>query len=369
MTGSGTRPTRPGRPNVFEVDLRAIASNVEVIRRRVGAAWFCAALKADAYGFGLLEVAGAVVEAGVDALAVGDVGEGVRLRQAGIRAPVLVYAGTPLDRESTVVCQEHGLIATVHDDSSLKACLSRGGGLLEVFLEVDAGLQRLGFARREVPSAAARLAADPGIRLTGVYTHLHMPDDPERAATALPAQFSRFLEAANGVPSGACRMAASSRVLARFSSMVLDAVDPGRALYGLPWNGDEAFQEQLRPAFAGLRSSLLQVKLAGEGPYVLPGRRLGVIPIGRRDGLPLLTCGEVLVRGRRVALVGPPSLEHSRVDLDAVPDAEAGDDVVIIGRQVADEITVEEVLAARPALAPTAVGLEVRPAVERRFLR
>jgi len=157
-------------------------------------------------------------------------------------------------------------------------------------------------------------------------------------------------------------------VLARFPEMALDAVDPGRAVYGIHWHGDEDFQAQLRPAFSSLKTRLLQVKVAAQGPHAPAGSRLGVIPLGLREGLTQLTCGQVLVGGRRVSLVGPLALEHARVALDAVPDAQPGDAVVVIGRQGIEEITVDEILAARPALAPTAFALAVGHSVERVYL-
>ncbi len=258
------------------------------------------------------------------------------------------------------------MIATVYDEPSLEVCLDCDRGL-QVFLKVDAGLQRLGFAPDEIPSAAARLAESGGIDVAGIYTHLQVPDDPATAASALREQFVRFTAATVALP-GRKRMAASSRVLARFPEMALDAVDPGRAVYGIRWRGDEDFQAQLRPAFSSLKTRLLQVKVAAQGPHAPAGSRLGVIPLGMCDGLSQLTCGQVLVCGRRVRLVGPPALEHARVALDSVPSAQPGDEVVVIGRQGREEITMNEILAARPDLPPTAFALAVRHSVERLYL-
>jgi alanine racemase len=171
------------------------------------------------------------------------------------------------------------------------------------------------------------------------------------------------------------RIAASSRVMARFPSMVLEGVDPGRAVYGLPWPGDLEFQSALRPAFLSLCSRLLQVKRVtapvapNHAPFSSAGvERIGVIPIGRRDGLALLNCGHVLVRGSRAQLLGALALEHCRVDLTAIPEATVGDEVVIIGRQGREEITLADILAAQPHLAPTAVALEVRNSVQKSYL-
>jgi alanine racemase len=366
--GAAATLTSLGRPNVFEIDLGAIAHNIGVVRSHVGPVWLCAAIKADAYGYGLSEVARTALDAGADAVAVGDAAEGVRLRRERFRGAILVYPGTPADPAVAAACAEHGLTATVHDPVSLASCLSGPAGPLEVFLKVDVGLQRLGFAPAEVPAAAGRLAGAPRISLSGVYTHLHVPDRLDETPAAVQAQFERFVQAAAGAGPHIMRIAASSRVLAGFPSMVLEGVDPGRAVYGIRWAGDSEFQARLRPVFAGLRSRLLQVKRAFGGPYATDTDRLGVIPIGRRDGLGLLTCGEVLVRGRRAPLVGAPALEHWRVDLGRVPAAETGDEVVLIGRQGSEEITVDEVLACRPELAPTAVALEVRASVARTYL-
>ena len=105
----------------LEVDLGAIASNVSVIRRRIGrGAKIFVALKANAYGFGLLPVARAVKAAGVDALGVGSVDDGVRVRVAGIHGPVLVYGGDLLSQATVSLMERHELVATIHDVASLR---------------------------------------------------------------------------------------------------------------------------------------------------------------------------------------------------------------------------------------------------------
>jgi alanine racemase len=294
------------------------------------------------------------------------------LRGAGIAAPILVYPGTLLDAAAVGALVHHRLIATVHDRRSLEALVAHADDRLEVFLKIDSGLKRLGVPAGEASSAASQIRISGRLRLTGAYTHLHLPDTDSDTSDHVRAQFDTFRQAVAGLGSELRRMAASSRVLARFPSMLLDAVDPGRALYGLPWKGDPEFQAALKPAFAGFRTSLLQVKeLQGEllsqpGPFNEAGiRRIGIVPIGLRDGLGRLNCGHVLVRGRRVRLVGHPGLEHCRVDLTDAPDAEPGDEVVVVGEQGRERITLADVLAANPELPVTAAGLEVGNSVTR----
>ena len=116
---------RPGHhtQNRFDVDLRAIAANVATVRRSIGAGvWLCVALKADAYGFGLLPVAKTVLDAGADAVAVGSVADGITLRQHRIRAPILVYGGERLGPSSVRELEQYRLIGTVHNADSLRMC-------------------------------------------------------------------------------------------------------------------------------------------------------------------------------------------------------------------------------------------------------
>ena len=159
-----------------------------------------------------------------------------------------------------------------------------------------------------------------------------------------------------------------------FPSTYLNAVDPGRMLYGY---GREAVTDaaELRPAFKALKSRLIEVKdvaprerFASAAPFpIVSAMRLGVIPIGVGDGFHRLNAGRVLVRGRRVPILARPSLEHTRLDLTAVPDASVGDEVVLIGRQGQEEITLEEV-AERHTLDVLAMALGVGPRVARVYL-
>jgi alanine racemase len=146
----------------------------------------------------------------------------------------------------------------------------------------------------------------------------------------------------------------------------LNAVDPGKMLYG-PSRGAPRADAQLRPAFIALKTRLITVKdltprelFAAEAPFpITAGLRLGVIPIGAADGMLELHAGRVLVRGHEAPILAGPSLEHTRVDLTAIPDAAIGDEVVIIGRQGDRSITVDEIaeLHRRAAMnVPMAVG-------------
>jgi alanine racemase len=353
----------------LEVDLGAIASNVRVVRRRVerGAKIFVA-LKANAYGFGLLPVARAVKAAGADALGVGSVDDGVRVRESGIHGPVLVYGGDLLSQATVYEMERHELTATIHDVASLRACRRWVRGSLEVMVEVDVGLGRLGFDRDEVARVVQLVRDSRRLRLNGVYTHMRVRAGED--LSALRRQFATFEAAvalAGPVP---IAMAASSAVLDVAPEMALGAVDVGRAVYGLLPRKDGVLGPHLRPAFARLRSRLVAVKeLSGRqrSPELKSVRRLGVIPYGRASGLANLAATSVLVGGRRARLVAQPSLEHMRVDLGRHPSARVGDEVVIIGRQRLSEISLDEALREHPGVPDLAAALQVAESIPRLY--
>jgi alanine racemase len=190
-------------------------------------------------------------------------------------------------------------------------------------------------------------------------------------------QFARFttvleqLEAAGmQIP---VRMTASTSVLEAASTrMNLNAIDPGRVWFGLDRGGPGLQTLDLRPAFIALKTALVQVKgvrreaFPDVAPFALrPGMRIGILPIGRFDGMASLSCGHVLVRGARAPILATPSIEHTRVDLTDVPEARAGDEVVVIGRQGESEITPDEVAAHQGLLSPGMVALAIRETVPR----
>jgi alanine racemase len=367
------------RPNSFDVDLGAIAHNVGVLRDVLpGGTRICAAVKANAYGFGLLPVARTLVDAGVDALGLVDIRDAVRLREDGVPCPILLYGGNLLDERTMPRIREHDLIVTVGDDRSLAVAASFGKQApTRVFVEVDVGLERLGVSIDEAAGLLRAAASSGAISLEGVYTHMHVPPDAE--PQYLDWQFGRFQALLSAVQSEGystgIAMAASSPVLFRTTAMSLDAVDVGRYLYGIVRPGAEPGLAELglRPAFVSLRSLITHCKRIDRRDYldatpfaVHPGMQVGVVPMGFADGLAFLTCGAALVRGVRAPLLGGLSLEHVSLDVAGIPGVAAGDEVVFIGRQEGAEITQEEVVAnQRAGLPPALLSAAVRETVPR----
>jgi alanine racemase len=367
-------------PNVFEVDADAVRANVAALRALVGSdCALYAALKCNAYGFGLVETARTLVDAGVDAVPVARVRDAIELRDAGLTMPVLLYAGAEVTPTLVDAAAWYVLTPTLLDIAAAELFSSRLSEELPVFVKVDVGQHRLGVEPRRLASFAAAVASLPRLRLDGIYTHFSVPRDPV-PASHLEKQFALF-EACLGEADAAglsprVRMAASSSVLRLTSRMTLNAIDPGRIFFGVIPPGPATDGLPFRSVIRSLRSRLLQVKTLdddGRRPdplvAVTPGMRLGVFALGTGDGLATACGGEVLVRGRRARIVEPISLEHCRIDLSGVPDARARDEVVVIGRQGDEEITIAEVVAHRHLqLNAHEIAIGIRESVKRQYV-
>lgn len=336
------------RPTWVEIDLAALRSNVALVRERVGEnVQIFAVVKSNGFGCGAARVAATVIDAGADALAVGDPEDVRAIRAAGNAAPILLYASTPPAAAAEVAGL--GAIVTLHDMESVAAFAALDHPV-EAYMKVEAGLGRLGIEADRWEAAFAAAKQSDSLRLTGIYTHLNAPEDRQSIERQM-ARFQRACEA--GAAAGfhdLTRMVASSHIVLGYPELDCDAVNPGRGLFGLV-EGDWAEMAPMRPVIAAVRSRIIQVKefpagdivgFLGPAPLARP-TRLAVLPIGFGGGLnhraPL---GEVLIAGARAPVVGRRGIEHTVVDVTLIPAARTGDEAVLLGRQGSGEITAAE---------------------------
>ncbi len=369
---TATPASLPPRPTTLEIDLDAAAANVRAVRRLVGPARkIFAVVKADGYGHGAAEMGAVFVAHGADALAVADLAQGIRLRRHGIVAPVLVYPNSLPEAAPETIA--HGLTPTLVDLDSARAYAEAADGPCDVFVKIDVGLERLGVPAELAVKTIVAMLELPRLRLAGLCAHPHAPAGGDAAYAEW--QLGRFTAVVDELEARGVRvpirLLAASPFVLRFPQTYLNAVDPGRMLYGITFPG-ETSPVPLRPTLRSLTSRIIALKelaprerFAEQAPFpVTAPLRLGVIPMGSADGLRWLHAGHVLVRGRVARLIGSPSLEHTRIDLTAVPDAAVGDEVVIIGRQGDLQITPAEV-AAQHGLGLHHVATTVGPRVAR----
>jgi alanine racemase len=361
------------RPTWFEIDLDAAAENLRTVRRLVGTdRKIFAVLKANAYGFGALEMARLFADHGADALAVADLSEGVRLRRHGVSLPILVYPNALPDAAPEAIA--HDLIPTLTAVDAARAYSAAARHPCPIFVKVDVGLERLGVPADQAVKTIRAMLELPHLRLAGICTHAHAhaPLDVGYVEWQL-ARFTAVIDELTAqridIP---VRLAASSPLVLHLPQTHFNAVDPGRMLYGVALAAEAVPPVPLRPAFHALKTRLIEVKeliprarFAEAAPFPIERpMRLGVVPIGSADGLLTFHAGRMLVRERAVPILAAPSLEHTRLDLTAVPEARVGDEVVVIGRQGAAEITVLEAAAHHGRQA-----LHVAPAVGERVTR
>jgi alanine racemase len=379
------------RPNRVEVDLGAITGNTRIVKGLLDPeTTLFAAVKGNGYGLGLPAVAGAMLAGGADAFTLADPADAVSIREAGIGVPILLYGGILPTPEIVGVLLRHDLWCTVTDtDLAQKySAANSSSEPLRVFAKIDIGLERLGVYPDQGLAFIRAVTQLPGIKLAGIYSHVHGSEAPSYQEWQLD-RFDRLLAELDrsGLAVG-LRMSESSATLGAESSAapgsrprpgpgpgrLTNAADPGHLLYGIAPGGRSSLPAGLRPAFRSLKSRLIQVKdlertdFPAQSPVPVGDvKRIGVMPIGRADGLQHVTSGRVRVRGRLVPIVGRLSLEHARLDLTSVPGCEVGDEVEIVGSQPGDEIGAEAVAAAN-GLDRVGLMVAVGPSIPRVYL-
>lgn len=350
------------RPTFAQIDLAALQANFRAVRDLVaapaGAAQapaVIAVVKANAYGHGAPAVARALEAAGAAMLACADIEEGVQLRRAGVRIPILVFGALSISDLGGVF--EHRLTPTVSSPSAaraLHAVAVRRGVRLHCHLKVDTGMNRFGFRYDNLRSTLPAVLAGSNLVFDAVYTHFAtagQTDSPlfEQQQQRFAAAAAVLAELGASVPR---RHAANSAALLCDRRTWLDAVRPGLLLYGaLPDGVPAPGAPRLAPVMS-LHSRIVAVKgmRAGEScgygaRFTAPRpMRIAVVPAGYADGLDVRMegAGAVLVRGRRAPIVGSVCMDSMTIDVTTT-DVSPGDEVVLIGAQGADRIGVGEV--------------------------
>ena len=342
------------RPSRIVVDLPAIAGNLRAIRDRVRVP-VMGIVKANAYGHGLVAVARHLEASGVDRLGVAFVEEGIALRRAGVRLPILVLGGIFGPQVADYL--RHELEITVSSLDKLRqveVVAEALGQRARVHLKIDTGMERIGVHSYSCAGFIEAAAASRWCDIVGVYSHLACADDPGSPMT--DRQVERFAEACAhftriGAPMPLRHLANSGGVL-HASGTWLDLVRPGIILYGVLPDPASQATLALRPALS-LVSRVVYFKVVRAGGTVSYGAtwaaandtRIATIPVGYGDGYPraLSSRGEVLLRGHRRPIAGRVCMDQFMVDLGPNGTAYNEDEVVLVGRQDGQAIRVEDI--------------------------
>ena len=368
------------RSTVAHVDLAALQANFRAIQEFVGAPRIIAVIKANAYGHGAARVALALEQAGATMLACADIEEGIVIRQAGVRVPILVFGALSVsDLDGLFEFALTPTISTPGAARAVQAAAARHKTTIGYHLKIDTGMNRLGFRHDNLRRTLPDLLGSANLRLDAVYTHFASADVPESSVfndqrerfesawsvvnELLPTAQSREPKVQSPEPKAQSpeprimRHACNSAALLRDSRVWYDAVRPGLLLYGIV-PPPLASTIQLTSVMS-LTSRVVGVKGLRPGEGVGYGlryqaespRTIAVIPAGYADGLDTRLCGRghVLIRGQRAPIVGAVSMDMITVDVTSLGDVQPGDEVVLLGRQGGEswqQIDAREIAAA-----------------------
>ena len=341
------------RPIQAHIDLAAMESNLRVARRTTSAR-IMSVIKADGYGHGVMRAAEAL--AATDGYALLDIQDAVRLRDAGYRQTILLLEGFFSAEELSGIA-EYELATVIHSQWQIAMLdaypgpMKFGRGTLDVWLKVNSGMNRLGFAPQQVAQAMEQLRRHRAVRDITLMTHFANAD--EERGIAEPLALFNDLASAHRVP----RSLANSAALLRYPASHADWVRPGIMLYGAspfaPDMGEQFSAQQLglKPAMT-LSSRIIATQQLRAGDEVGYGAlfraesnmRIGIVACGYADGYPRHAPGgtPVLVDGQRTNTLGRVSMDMLYVDLSALPQADVGSRVVLWG----EGMPIEEVARA-----------------------
>ncbi len=364
------------------VDLDALNRNVALAAELAGGRTVLVAVKADAYGHGLVPVARSIEEAGTAQwLGVATVDEATALRAAGISLPILKFSITLRDDMAEALAAR--VVFTVGDAEGithLAEAAAVADMTADVHLNVDTGMRRIGAQPDDAVALARQIVAHPRLRLGGIFTHLPVSDTSE-GEDFTRQQFRALLAAAHAVEEVAGPLllihAANSGAVLSHDLEGTTMVRPGIMIYGsLPDPNTPATRAP--EAVDRWTSRLAFIKQVRSGETVGYGRTwtagcdtwIGTVAVGYGDGYSRLLSNRarMLVDGRSVPVVGRVCMDQTMVDLGPdTPSASVGDEVVLLGRSGSEEITVEEIADLMGTITYEVTCL-ISPRVPRRYV-
>jgi alanine racemase len=343
------------RPTWVEFNPEAIAHNVRRLKQIVGEhVALMAVVKADGYGHGASAVARAALSGGASYLAVANLEEALLLREAGIRAPLLILSYA--DPAALPLALEYDLTLTVYDRdlaAAYERAALRANKQLPVHVKIDTGMGRLGLLPDQARAFLADVSDLGSLRLEGVYTHFSVADEDPVYTAEQARLFRSIVEPvrAAGIHLPLVHAANSAATLAS-PALHFDLVRVGLAMYGLTPSQKVPLPADFQPALAWktVISSLKTLPPdhpVGYGNSYVTGdsERIAVIPVGYADGLRRAPahCGEILVRGKRAPIIGRVSMEKTMISVSHIPECQIGDEVVLLGAQQGERITAEDI--------------------------
>jgi alanine racemase len=389
------------RPVWAEVSFSALAHNLDAIRKYVNPASekrktprkILSIVKGNGYGHGGPEVAKALEKAGSDWFGVTCTDEGIAVREAGVRGPILVLTGFVAGEEARLL--KYDLTPAVHRCDQLplleRAAARRGRKPATFHLKIDSGMNRLGIAPSDIDCFARQFAKCKHLQLTGIFSHfassgVFTDDAVGRQTQEQEECFHAALERlrALGIDPGLVHLANSAAIVSRPESWA-DMVRPGAILYGYHPGYDPAEKREeaerllpLKPVMS-LRTKIIHLRRVPAGAGVgydatfVPKRPslIGVLAAGYGDGIhrSLGNRGSVLVRGKLAPIVGIVSMDVTMIDATDIEDVAVGDVATIYGTDASGSMLLANRVARSIGTVTSDLLCAVSQRVERVYVR
>ncbi len=342
--------------SIAEIDLAALAENIQQVRKKIGTCDILAVVKANAYGHGALEITRFLSQNTVrpTLFGVAFLEEAIALRTGGITDHILLLTGLPLEQIEAVM--QYRLSPVIYDFASLKAlsrAAERAGEVLPVHIKIDTGMGRIGVPVDEALPFIKEAVGQTGIRVEGILSHFAHADLKDSAYTqqqldSLQNILSSLEAEGIEIP---YRHLANSAAIIQFQAACLNMVRPGLMLYGYsPTNNDPGFP--LKPVMS-VKTRVLAIKKVAAGQSISYGRsfftkqesRIATVAIGYADGydLRLSNKGVMIAAGQRVPVVGRVCMDMTMLDVSKVPSLSVGDWVTVIGSEGEQSIWADEI--------------------------
>lgn len=364
------------RPNWIEINLDALANNIQVFRSRIPAKTrILLPVKADAYGHGSLACSWAAIHSGVDWLGVAHLFEGVLLRQYGIPTPILILGTVSPEDFQTIV--DFALTPSFSDAAtavSFEHWLNQKGLSWKAHMKVDTGMHRFGIQSTDTDTIR-KLLQLKHLHFEGLFSHLATADMPEHPMTREQSdRFSHLVNTlrSNGICPSICHLSNSAGVLNN-PDTCYDMVRPGIALYGYNPMGEAPGHWGLQPVMR-MKATIRQIRDIPTGESVSYGQlwtatrstRVATVAIGYGDGYMRgeVNQGWMMVRGKVCPILGRVCMDATMIDISEVPDAQIGDTVDAIHGEADPRISLE-CIAARCHT----ISYEIATRVARRLYR
>jgi len=339
------------RPTWAEVDLDNLAHNFTQLKHFLAPqVKMMVCVKADAYGHGITQVANRLVSCSADYLGVASIDEAVKLREAGIKLPILILG--MMHHKDIEALFDYKITPNICSEEVMQALDKQATAKdqpIGVHIKVDTGMGRIGVLHKEALKFIKKIHGLKTVPIEGVFTHLACADTNKDFTLHQIKLFKRLLSQLKkeNIPVPLAHLANSMGLIA-YKESHFDMVRPGLAIYGL--YPKEGLEIDLKPALS-LKTRVLYVKRVSAGHGISYGHTyvtkkkttIVTLPIGYGDGYPrnLSNKAPVLIRGKRFKICGNICMDQIMVDVGDFS-VEIGDEAVLIGEQGGNKITTEE---------------------------